>query len=98
MTAHARNTDPDTSHAAAAAAESSVAASQRAVLDILHNALMPLTDEEIVGYLRGRFSPSRVRTARGELHTQGLVACAGTVKPPGKRTSCRVWIATADAA
>lgn len=98
MTARARTTDPSTSHEAAAIAESSVAASQRAVLDILHEALMPLTDEEIVGYLRGQFSPSRVRTARVELQAQGLVEYAGTVKPPGKRTSCRTWIAKADAA
>ncbi|WP_336633569.1 MULTISPECIES: hypothetical protein [unclassified Microbacterium] len=98
MTARARTTDPGTSHAAAASAESNVAASQRAVLDILHDALMPLTDEEITGYLRGQFSPSRVRTARRELEADGLVECAGTIKPPGKRTSCRVWIAKADAA
>lgn len=97
MTARARHTDPSTSHDAAAVAEDNAAASQRAVLDILHDALMPLTDEELVGYLRGRFSPSRVRTARHELVAQGHAECAGTVKPPGKRTSCRVWVAKADA-
>lgn len=98
MSARARLTDPLTSHAAADLTEDKVAASQRAVLAILTEAMMPLTDEEIVGYLKREFSPSRVRTARHELEEDGLVMCAGTVKPPGKRAACRTWIAKADAA
>ena len=98
MSARARLTDPVTSHAAADATDDRVAASQRAVLTILHDALMPLTDEEIGNYLKGQFSPSRVRTACRELEEQGLVICDGTVKPPGKRAACRTWIAKADAA
>lgn len=93
-----RATDPLTSHAAADATEDKVAASQRAVLSVLTESIMPLTDEEIAGYLRHEFSPSRVRTARHELEEDGLVLCAGTVKPPGKRAACRTWVAKADAA
>lgn len=93
----ARATDPLTSHAAADLTEDKVAASQRAVLAVLSEAMMPLT-EEIAGYLKREFSPSRVRTARHELEEDGLVMCAGTVKPPGKRAACRTWVAKADAA
>ena len=87
----ARTSDPDTSHAAADATAGSVASSQADVLVVLQTALMALTDEEIVGYLKGRYSPSRIRSARHELEEQGLVRCAGVVKPPGKRTKCRTW-------
>ncbi len=87
----ARATDPTESHLAADATQGSVAASQAAVLAILDDALLPLTDEELAGYLKGRFSPSRVRTARHELEEDGRVVSTGTVKPPGRRTRCRVW-------
>jgi hypothetical protein len=89
--ARTRRTDPTTSHEAADATQSSVAASQTAVLEILTDAVMDLTDEEIAGYLRGRFSPSRVRTARHELEEAGFVVQAGTVKLPGRRTRMRTW-------
>lgn len=86
-----RRNDPITSHESADATQGSVAASQAAVLTVLEDALMALTDEEIAGYLKGRFSPSRVRTARHELEETGRVVSTGTVKPPGRRTRCRVW-------
>lgn len=89
-----RKTDPLPSHEAADATAGSVAASQVAVLDVLATALMPVTDAEIVGYLKGRFSPSRIRSARHELEEQGRVRCAGVVKPPGHRTRCRTWEVT----
>ena len=54
---------------------------------------MALTDEEIAGYLKGRFSPSRVRTARHELEEDGKVREAGFVKPAGRRTRMRTWVA-----
>lgn len=90
----ARATDPLESHEAADATQGSVAASQAAVLTVLEDALMPLMDEEIAGYLKGRFSPSRVRTARHELEEDGRVVSTGSVRPPGRRTRCRVWTVT----
>lgn len=86
-----RASDPITSHEAADAVASSTAASEAAVLDVLNEALMPLTDEEIHGYLKTQFSPSRVRSARRDLERAGRIVCAGTVTPPGHRTRCRTW-------
>ncbi|MEQ6899250.1 hypothetical protein [Microbacterium sp. KR10-403] len=86
-----RASDPETSHEAADATAGSVATSQADVLAVLTDALMPLTDAEIHSYLKGKYSPERVRSARRELEVQGRVRCAGVVKPPGRRTKCRTW-------
>ncbi len=90
-----RRTDPTTSHQAADATESKVAASQRAVALILEDAHEALTDEQIATKARWeygfRFSDSRLRTARKELVDQDLVVAAGSVHPEGHRTRMTVW-------
>lgn len=90
-----RKSDPITSHEAADATAGSVATSQADVYQVLATALMPLTDAEIHSYLKTKYSPERVRSARKELEEQGRVRCAGTVKPPGRRTKCRTWVVAA---
>lgn len=85
--AHARNTDPETSHEAAASLTSEkIRASQRDVLNLL-TAAGPLTDEALVA-LYERFadqgqlvrqSPSGIRTRRKELERRGEVV-ATTVR------------------
>jgi hypothetical protein len=78
--AHARRTDPETSHEAAASVN--VTAGQQVVLDALtqHG---PCTDEELVGYMHlaanpaWRLSPSGIRSRRHELTAKGKVGWTG---------------------
>jgi hypothetical protein len=85
--AHARRTDPPTSHAAARSiASEKIRASQKAILMLLE-ARGPLTDEEIATryaqtsrMLPDHFppqSPSGLRTRRSELHQAGYVIDTG---------------------
>lgn len=74
MTATARLTDPDTSHAAAASVTNYLSV-QHAILDILIR-WGPLTDEQIAAHFKAlgtRFSPSGLRTRRKEMVDAGLV-------------------------
>ena len=90
----ARRADPAESHLAADATQTSVAASQIAVREILSSVVFPLTDAEIVRLVnreRVRFSESRIRTARHELVEDGLVVAAGLVRPVGARTRSTIW-------
>lgn len=75
--AHARREDPETSHEAAARlSEDALAESQRVVLACLY--LGPRTDVGIADYARpSGYSVSRLRTARAELVTKGLVRDSG---------------------
>ena len=102
MTAVARHTDPETSHEAAAGVD--LARSQAAVLTYLR-AYGPefFTDAQIVEDYHRRIpipdlSDSRIRTARGELASLGIVHYAGTIRRPGRRSRERVWSLDADAA
>lgn len=88
-----RESDPITSHEAADATVSKVAASQAIVLQILRNHPRPMTDEEIrhEAHWYGFWSPSRLRSARSELVHQGVVEAVGTVTPEGHRTRATLW-------
>ena len=99
--AHARATDPDTSHAAAASIDPDrLRASQRAVLECL-NEHGPLTDYMLFArYVTYRAvngwpqqSPSGFRTRRRELVDAGLVVSDGKLPLPSGRMSY-VWRAT----
>lgn len=99
MTAHARNTDPETSHEAAATIDQSK--SQQAVMTAARNHLTgPFTDKDLVRTFRQeratlpRFSESRIRTARRELVDQGLLQLHGLTRPVSGRRE-RLWEVTA---
>lgn len=87
----ARNSDPDTSHDAAASTDTF--GSRADVLHVLFHE-GPLADHELVGKIDW-FTPSRIRTARHELADQGLVEPTGYyhVTPSGRRAI--VWQVTA---
>jgi hypothetical protein len=93
--AHARRTDPVTSHEAAGTIESDkIRRSQRAVLKLLRR-LGPIDDARLVSMYSAcrdrldlpRQSASGIRTRRSELVTKGLVVDSGekTVLPSGRR-------------
>lgn len=92
--AHARLTDPDTSHAAAASVN--VRRSQQQVLALLREG--PATDQHLAtrAYERGlTISPSGLRSRRHELVDAGLVEDTGLRErlPSGRHAA--VWRATA---
>jgi hypothetical protein len=87
--AHARRTDPRTSHAAAASVD--VTAGQQHVLDLL--AAGPATDEDLVARARTAgilISDSGVRSRRAELVRAGRVTEAGIGTTTSGRKST-VW-------
>jgi hypothetical protein len=98
--AHARRTDPVTSHEAAASVSKKMRANQRAVLTVLAR-IGPSTDIDLVDqYDRlarkldlPRQAGSGIRTRRDELRRQGLVVDTGTkaILPSGRRAI--VWAA-----
>ena len=88
MKAHARPTDPETSHMAAATVN--VTASQHAVMVMLTE-VGPMAHFVLVNLLRGVLSESRCRTAVSELRDAGLVRDSGvrTKTPSGRKAV--VW-------
>ena len=97
--AHARTTDPDTSHAAALSLSShAIRESQQEVLDTLRH-FGPLTDRALLAILfdaeKKSQSPSGIRTRRSELVDLGLVVDTGSrnTAPSGRREI--VWAAAA---
>ena len=86
LTAHARRTDPATSHAAAAT--TNVARSQRLVLAWLGN-YGAATSEVVVDALA--LSPSRVRGALNELGKRGLVRIVSERGVTKRGHPCRVY-------
>lgn len=92
MRAHARTTDPETSHEAAASVKD-LRASQKMIYEILER-YGPMTDIELVHYrwaMPGTISESGVRTRRSELVAMGLVEESGKY---GKTTHGRraiIW-------
>ena len=78
--AHARNTDPITSHLAAASVD--LSRGQMLVFEEFHAVLAlrgyprPMTDEELVGEM-SRLSPSGARSRRAELTSMGLLVDTG---------------------
>lgn len=95
MTALARNTDPITSHEAAATIDPN--RSQTAVLTFAHRYLGDyFTDKALVATYRStdhelpQLSDSRIRTARHELTVKHQIAHAGYTRPvTGRRES--IW-------
>jgi len=92
MRAHARWTDPVTSHLAAASIpEQSLRLNQQAVLHLLRR-LGPSTDEDIaLAYDGPRQSPSGLRTRRHELVAAGFVADSGQRRPLMSGRLSIVW-------
>lgn len=96
MPRHARNTDPHTSHqAAASTTEKALSRLETYVLAIFQNGggIQQLTDEELVRIVENNgypASPQGIRTARVELSRRGLIEVVGESKSKfGRR--CRVW-------
>jgi hypothetical protein len=89
--AHARNTDPETSHEAAHAVTNTTQLQQH-ILNVLTRAM---TDTELLSAVEVTYphqvSASGVRTRRSELAAQGLVKDTGERKklPSGRRAI--VW-------
>ena len=100
MTGLARHTDPETSHEAAAGVN--LIRSQMVLLTYIRaHAPEFFTDHDLVrGYRQHGTAPmadSRIRTARLELASAGLVHYAGKTLP-GHGRRMRVWSLDADAA
>ena len=87
--AHARSTDPSTSHEAAASVEDLRESQTRVLAFIARHG--PITDEDLARVVRGEqfaISPSGLRTRRSELVHLGLVRDSGkrTLTNAGRRT------------
>jgi hypothetical protein len=99
--AHARTSDPETSHAAAASV-SDIRASQQAVLNVMRKRpAYGYTDEELVAEynklqarsLRYPFqSESGIRTRRKELERMGFVEYSGDKRVLTSGRLARVWV------
>lgn len=88
--AHARATDPQTSHNAAESVHS-LNERRAAVLDVLQR-YGPMTDQEIANAYEGPDqSPSGLRTRRKELVDMGLVRPAGFTRKLSTGRSANVW-------
>jgi hypothetical protein len=89
-TAHARNSDPDTSRQGP---DTSRMTKQRLeVLLLLRQ--RPRTDEELVSALAGVMSASGARTRRAELVRQGLARDSGERRRNATGRKVKVWCAT----
>lgn len=93
----ARRTDPATSHEAAATVD--LSRSQQAVYAFITGYVnYPFTDRQLVRAYNAiplwvglpPLSDSRIRTARLELATRGMLACTGTTDPDRGRRE-RLW-------
>lgn len=97
--AHARRSDPETSHAAAASLSiRALRASQLAVVAFLRE-LGPLTLEQLVDAARVNeipLSDSRLRTACAELVDLGFVADSGERLKTRHGRDAAVWILTTE--
>lgn len=92
--AHARASDPSTSHAAAASIRSAeITELQIWILDVLES---PLSDEQIWNELTkrhpGRLTPSGVRTRRSELVDDGRILDSGRKTSTAAGRKSIVWI------
>lgn len=98
--AHARSTDPITSHIAAASVRPS--ASEEFVLYCLKDIGRPVLDEDLIDYIRATYpdhkiADSRIRTARGKLATEHhLVRFAGRGRSRRDKPA-NLWEAVPDA-
>lgn len=93
--AHARRSDPDTSHQAARTlSPEALRGSQAFVLSCLRTG--PQTDHDIArcAWMETRYSPSRLRTARHELVRNGVVRWTGRTERIERgihSTHARIW-------
>ena len=93
--AHARWSDPETSHEAASSVE--VTSGQTTVLRLMRSIIAPVTDEQLVRHIVQRgipLSPSGARSRRAELVEKGLVAWNGTFQLLDSGRRARVWYVT----
>jgi len=89
--AHARNSDPATSHEAAASlSDAQLRESQAIVLEALREH-GPMPDHELVPLLTGKLSASGARTRRAELAQAGLVAYTGENVRTESGRQAMVW-------
>lgn len=86
--AHARRTDPETSHEAAASIDR-IRESQEAVLEALRRH-GPMIDEELVERVSGQ-SPSGIRSRRAELVVKGMVRFSGSYSVTASNRRTRIW-------
>ena len=89
--ARARNTDPQTSHDAAASVTGQTE-TQRHLLELLANE--PATDMDLIERWHpewGPATPSGLRTRRSELTEAGLVIDTGERRPSPSGRLCVVW-------
>ncbi len=86
--AHARRTDPETSHAAARGILPFI--SQDRVLGALKD-LGPMIDEKLCTLLSEFHTPSRIRTARKELQEKGLVEDSGMLGKTTRGRNAVIW-------
>lgn len=93
--AHARNTDPSTSHAAAQSVHESWSAVLRGRVLALLDLGAGYTDEELADAYWLRYdepaTPSGLRTRRAELVTAGMVADSGERRPTRGGRAAIVW-------
>ena len=91
--AHARNSDPETSHQAAASIPSAaIRESQEMVLEALRG-YGPMPDFHLVPLLASRMSPSGIRSRRSELVTLGKVVDTGKRVRTDSGRQAIVWAA-----
>lgn len=94
-TARVRAGDPVSSHEAADATQTIVAASQRAVAGIFENEGVPMTAVEVESkalYQYGlAYSPSRVRSTLPELEEAGVLVRDGFVRRDGDKRRRTLW-------
>lgn len=88
LEAHARRTDPDTSHAAAAGVD--VRKARDIVLAVMREH-GPMTDERLVILTHGKMSGSGARTRRSELTRAGLVQDTGDRRQMASGNMAKVW-------
>lgn len=97
MTRHARNTDPTTSHTAANTATPLTGVKAHILQLITQHPGITDTKLEQTYQLNAHAydwppaSPSRLRTARHELHTQGHIEPTGNTTPSRYGRPCQEW-------
>lgn len=94
--AHARNTDPETSHEAARSVEPKLRESQEVVLSLMRS-IGPATDDRIYAEAKARgvkISTSGCRTRRSELVTMEFARFTGMYDRLESGRRARIWEAT----
>lgn len=93
LRAHARNTDPETSHEAARSVEPKLRESQEVVLSLMRS-IGPATDDRIYAEAKSRgvkISTSGCRTRRSELVTMEFARFTGRYDRLESGRRARIW-------